>query len=175
MGKKETYIGYGPEQGVADLRKKIATKLYNGLITPDEVFVSDGAKCDILRLQIMFGSKVVSAVQDPSYPVYVDTSVMFGLTGEFDEGSRTYLTYVHIDTQANIHTYIHTYCVHTYCVHTYIHTRTYTQESITVFFSSTTYSFWPLAFFQCDTYQRTPSSIDLYIYLARRTITFSLI
>lgn len=47
----------------ADLRAKISEKLYNGLIKPEEVFVSDGAKCDISRLQIMFGSKVVSAVQ----------------------------------------------------------------------------------------------------------------
>lgn len=47
----------------ADLRAKISEKLYNGLIKPDEVFVSDGAKCDISRLQIMFGSEVVSAVQ----------------------------------------------------------------------------------------------------------------
>lgn len=49
--------------GKADLRAKISEKLYNGLIKPDEVFVSDGAKCDISRLQIMFGSEVVSAVQ----------------------------------------------------------------------------------------------------------------
>lgn len=53
--------------------------LYNDLIDPSEVFVSDGAKCDIMRLQQVFGSKVVSAVQDPSYPVYVDTSVIMGV------------------------------------------------------------------------------------------------
>ena len=58
------------------LREKIASVLYNDLIDPSEVFVSDGAKCDIMRVQQMFGSEVVSAVQDPSYPVYVDTSVM---------------------------------------------------------------------------------------------------
>lgn len=71
LGTKEGYSGYGAENGMAPLREKIATNLYNDLISPDEVFVSDGAKCDIMRLQQMFGSKVTSAVQDPSYPVYV--------------------------------------------------------------------------------------------------------
>lgn len=73
LGTKEGYSGYGAENGQLKLREKIATNLYNDLITPDEVFVSDGAKCDIMRLQQMFGSRVVSAVQDPSYPVYVGT------------------------------------------------------------------------------------------------------
>lgn len=49
------------------------------------MFVSDGAKCDIARLQLMFGQGVVTAVQDPSYPVYVDTSVIMGQTGLIDE------------------------------------------------------------------------------------------
>ena len=67
------------------LREKIATKLYGGRIAPDEVFVSDGAKCDIARLQLMFGQGVVTAAQDPSYPVYVDTAVIMGQTGTIDE------------------------------------------------------------------------------------------
>lgn len=71
LGTKEGYSGYGAENGLQALREKIAKNLYNDLIAPDEVFVSDGAKCDIMRLQQMFGAKVVSAVQDPSYPVYV--------------------------------------------------------------------------------------------------------
>jgi hypothetical protein len=50
-----------------------------------QVFVSDGAKCDIARLQLMFGQGVVTAVQDPSYPVYVDTAVIMGQTGTIDE------------------------------------------------------------------------------------------
>lgn len=90
LGSKEGYTGYGPEQGVAALREKIAEKLYNGLIDPDEVFVSDGAKCDIMRLQQMFGKDVISAVQDPSYPVYVDTSVMMGQTGDQDPDTKQY-------------------------------------------------------------------------------------
>ena len=81
LGTKDGYTGYGAEQGTKELREKIATKLYNSKIDAEEVFVTDGAKCDIARLQMMFGPNVVSAIQDPSYPVYVDTSVMIGQTG----------------------------------------------------------------------------------------------
>lgn len=90
LGAKDTYSGYGAEQGQAGLREKIAEKLYDNKIQPSEVFVSDGAKCDIARLQMMFGDKVTSAVQDPSYPVYVDTSVMMGQTGEMDKDKSQY-------------------------------------------------------------------------------------
>jgi len=90
LGAKETYTGYGAEQGVGALRAKISEALYNGRISPEEVFVSDGSKCDIGRLQMMFGDKVVSAVQDPSYPVYVDTSVMMGQTATMDPESKQY-------------------------------------------------------------------------------------
>jgi len=85
LGTVEGYIGYGAEQGQGLLREKIASVLYKGLIDSSEVFVSDGAKCDIMRVQQMFGNDVVSAVQDPSYPVYVDTSVMMGQTGEVND------------------------------------------------------------------------------------------
>eukprot|EP00635_Sarcinochrysidales_sp_CCMP3193_P008196 CAMPEP_0118888886 /NCGR_PEP_ID=MMETSP1166-20130328/72_1 /TAXON_ID=1104430 /ORGANISM="Chrysoreinhardia sp, Strain CCMP3193" /LENGTH=209 /DNA_ID=CAMNT_0006827463 /DNA_START=66 /DNA_END=691 /DNA_ORIENTATION=+ len=85
LGTSEGYSGYGAEQGNAELRAKIAEYVYGGKVDADEVFVSDGAKCDIARLQLMFGSGVTSAVQDPSYPVYVDTSVMMGQTGEVGE------------------------------------------------------------------------------------------
>jgi hypothetical protein len=90
LGTNEGYTGYGAEQGNNDLRQKIATTLYQDRIAPDEVFVSDGAKCDIMRLQQMFGPYVVSAVQDPSYPVYVDTSVMLGQTGDQNVETRQY-------------------------------------------------------------------------------------
>lgn len=63
LGSKEGYTGYGPEQGVGALRSKIAEVLYAGTISADEVFVSDGSKCDIGRLQMMFGSEVSTAVQ----------------------------------------------------------------------------------------------------------------
>ncbi len=100
LGTKEGYTGYGAEQGTKELREKIATVLYKGLIEPDEVFVSDGAKCDIMRIQQVFGKNVVSAVQDPSYPVYVDTSVMMGQTGEIDPITRQYQNIVYMPCNA---------------------------------------------------------------------------
>lgn len=90
LGTKDGYSGYGAEQGMQALREKIASKLYNGIIDPSEVFVSDGAKPDIMRLQQMFGPGAKSAVQDPSYPVYVDTSVMMGQTGDQNEETSQY-------------------------------------------------------------------------------------
>lgn len=90
LGTVDGYSGYGDGQGQQLLREKIAHVLYNDLIDESEVFVSDGAKCDIMRVQQMFGAKVVSAVQDPSYPVYVDTSVMMGQTGRQDGTTMQY-------------------------------------------------------------------------------------
>lgn len=78
----EGYSGYGDEQGNSALCAKIAEVWYKGMATPDEVFISDGAKCDIARIQTLFGSKVKVAVQDPSYPVYVDGSVIIGAAGK---------------------------------------------------------------------------------------------
>ncbi|OIV94578.1 hypothetical protein TanjilG_25640 [Lupinus angustifolius] len=78
----EGYSGYGAEQGEKPLRSAIASTFYKDLgIDDDDIFVSDGAKCDISRLQIVFGSNVKMAVQDPSYPAYVDSSVIMGQTG----------------------------------------------------------------------------------------------
>lgn len=84
LGSRDNYSGYGDEQGLAELREKIASKIYNGVVLGDEVFVSDGAKPDIGRLQLLFDRDVTVAVQDPSYPVYSDSSVMFGKTGSYD-------------------------------------------------------------------------------------------
>lgn len=81
LGTKEGYSGYGDETGLTELRAKIASVLYNGIVAPEEVFISDGAKCDIGRLQYLFGDGVSVAVQDPAYPVYVDGSVMIGAAG----------------------------------------------------------------------------------------------
>jgi LL-diaminopimelate aminotransferase len=58
--------------------------------------IIDGAKCDIMRLQQMFGPNVISAVQDPSYPVYVDTSVMLGQTGAQNPDTRQYENIVYL-------------------------------------------------------------------------------
>lgn len=76
---KERYIGYGPEQGIEPLRKKIASQLYGNKISSDEVFVSDGAKCDLGRLQVLFGGDITVGVQDPAYPVYIDGSLIQGV------------------------------------------------------------------------------------------------
>lgn len=81
LGTREGYSGYGAEQGQGPLREALANTFYKGLRTADEIFVSDGSKCDISRLQVMFGADHSVAVQDPSYPAYVDTSVMTGMTG----------------------------------------------------------------------------------------------
>lgn len=80
LGTAEGYTGYGPEQGHNDLRKKIASVLYSKAnITPDDVFISDGIKCDIGRLQQLFGADITIIVQDPAYPVYIDGSLIEGV------------------------------------------------------------------------------------------------
>ncbi len=79
LGTRKGYTGYGPEQGMAELRKKIASTIYFNSVQPEEVFVSDGAKCDIGRLQMLFGSQVSIAVQDPAYPVYIEGSLIQGV------------------------------------------------------------------------------------------------
>lgn len=90
----EGYSGYGDEQGNSALRAKIAEVWYKGMATPDEVFISDGAKCDIARIQTLFGSKVKVAVQDPSYPVYVDGSVIIGAAGKNTGKGYKVVTYM---------------------------------------------------------------------------------
>ena len=79
LGTTEGYSGYGPEQGMEELKNKIASHFYPGKIKPEEIFISDGAKCDIGRLQTLFGYHVSIAVQDPAYPVYVDGSLLHGV------------------------------------------------------------------------------------------------
>ncbi len=84
LGHRETFHGYGPEQGYEFLRQAIAENDYRsrGLaIADDEIFVSDGSKCDCGAILDIFGSDNRIAVMDPVYPVYVDTNVMAGHTG----------------------------------------------------------------------------------------------
>lgn len=90
LGTPEGYSGYGPEQGMPKLRERIADVFYGGRIDSSEVYVSDGAKCDVGRLQILFGSQCRCAVQDPSYPVYVDSGVIMGQTDGWDEESSRF-------------------------------------------------------------------------------------
>ncbi|MFI3256670.1 MAG: LL-diaminopimelate aminotransferase [Spirochaetales bacterium] len=96
LGTSEGYSGYGDEQGSSALRQKIADVFYKGMADADEVFISDGAKCDIGRIQTLFGSKVSVAVQDPAYPVYVDGSVLIGAAGAMSKENATYegITYM---------------------------------------------------------------------------------
>ncbi len=96
LGTKEGYSGYGDDAGLMSLRVKIAEVLYKGMVSADEVFISDGAKCDIGRLQYLFGALTPVAVQDPAYPVYVDGSVMIGSAGAVAPGTTGYagITYM---------------------------------------------------------------------------------
>ena len=85
LGDRNTFRGYGPEQGYAFLREAITANAYAPLgcdISPDEVFISDGSKCDTGNVLEIFGPGNVIAITDPVYPVYVDTNVMIGNTGE---------------------------------------------------------------------------------------------
>jgi hypothetical protein len=86
MSRRETFHGYGPEQGYDFLREAIAENDYGSLgIAADEIFVSDGSKCDGGNILDIFGEGNKIAVTDPVYPIYVDTNVMAGHTGEADE------------------------------------------------------------------------------------------
>ena len=85
MSATATFKGYGPEQGYDFLREAIAKYDYQDRgadIHADEIFVSDGSKCDTGNILEIFGQNNIIAIQDPAYPVYVDTSVMAGRTGE---------------------------------------------------------------------------------------------
>lgn len=79
LSTKSGYHGYGPDYGEWELRSAIAQKFYKSLdVSPQEVYISDGAKCDIARIQALFGGNVAVSVQDPAYPVYVDGSIIAG-------------------------------------------------------------------------------------------------
>ncbi|MDR2476395.1 MAG: LL-diaminopimelate aminotransferase [Treponema sp.] len=80
LATRDGYSGY-QDEGLPELREKISSVFYRGNFGVDEVFISDGAKCDIGRLQVLFGADINIAVQDPTYPVYVDGSVMAGAAG----------------------------------------------------------------------------------------------
>lgn len=100
LGTREGYSGYGDETGNTPLREAIARVLYGGIVSSDEVFVSDGAKCDIGRLQYLFGPETKVAVQDPAYPVYVDGSVMVGAAGAVPPGGTGYAGIVYMPCTA---------------------------------------------------------------------------
>jgi LL-diaminopimelate aminotransferase len=90
MARKESFKGYGPEQGYDFLLTAVAEhyRSQGAQVAADEVFVSDGSKCDTANIQEIFATDNVVAVTDPVYPVYVDSSVMTGRTGGIDEKGR---------------------------------------------------------------------------------------
>jgi LL-diaminopimelate aminotransferase len=96
MGKAETFKGYGPEQGYDFLLNAISAhfKSQGAEVAPDEIFVSDGSKCDTANIQEIFDVDNVVAVTDPVYPVYVDTNVMAGRTGHAEGGRYGKLVYM---------------------------------------------------------------------------------
>lgn len=93
MGKAETFHGYAPDLGYEFLRKAIVENDYKARgceIEADEIFVSDGAKCDSSNIQEIFAADSKIAVCDPVYPVYVDSNVMAGRTGVYDAKAETW-------------------------------------------------------------------------------------
>ena len=105
MGTKDGFKGYGPEQGYSWLREKISEHdfISRGCqISPEEIFVSDGSKCDSSNILDILGKDNSIAVTDPVYPVYVDSNVMTGRTGDsLENGTYQGLTYLAINEGNN--------------------------------------------------------------------------
>lgn len=103
MGHAETFRGYAPDLGYEFLRNAIADNDYKARgcdISADEIFVSDGAKCDSGNIQEIFGLDNRVAVCDPVYPVYVDSNVMAGRTGVYDKGKETWSNVIYMPCTA---------------------------------------------------------------------------
>ena len=97
MAEDASFRGYGPEQGYPFLREKIALNDFQSCgadIAPDEIFVSDGAKCDTGNIQEIFANDIRVAIPDPVYPVYLDTNVMAGRTGSHSDGRYSGIVYL---------------------------------------------------------------------------------
>ena len=97
MARDETFRGYGPDQGYDFLREAAVRVEFHPRgteITADDIFISDGAKCDTGNIQELFSPDATVAVQDPVYPVYVDTNVMAGRTGAYVDGRYEGLVYL---------------------------------------------------------------------------------
>jgi LL-diaminopimelate aminotransferase len=97
MANDSSFRGYGPEQGYDFLREKIAVEDFKSRgtdIQPDEIFISDGAKCDSGNIQELFSNDIKVAIPDPVYPVYLDTNVMAGRSGFYKDGRYEGITYL---------------------------------------------------------------------------------
>lgn len=104
MGHAETFKGYAPDLGYEFLRNAIAKNDYQALgcdIAADEIFVSDGAKCDSGNIQEIFSLDNKIAVCDPVYPVYVDSNVMAGRTGVYDAARETWSDVIYMPCLAD--------------------------------------------------------------------------
>ena len=103
MGNASTFHGYAPDLGYEFLRKAIAEKDFQARgcqISPDEIFVSDGAKSDSANIQEIFAADSRIAVCDPVYPVYVDSNVMAGRTGTYDAAAETWSDVIYMPCTA---------------------------------------------------------------------------
>ena len=103
QGTQEGFRGYGPEQGYDFLRKAIVENDYKSRgieIEEDEIFVSDGAKCDCGNIVDIFAQDNKVAITDPVYPVYLDTNVMSGRSGKWDEDKNIYENIVYLPVTA---------------------------------------------------------------------------
>ena len=103
MAHKETFHGYAPDLGYDFLRNAIANQDYKARgcqIEADEIFISDGAKCECGNIQEIFAESSRIAVCDPVYPVYVDSNVMAGRTGEYDSASGTWSRVIYMPCTA---------------------------------------------------------------------------
>lgn len=106
MGEKETFHGYAPDLGYGFLRETIAKEDYTARgceISPDEIFVSDGAKSDCGNIQEIFDESCRIAVCDPVYPVYVDSNAMAGRTGEYEEEAGKWSNVIYMPCTAENH------------------------------------------------------------------------
>ena len=104
MADAATFHGYAPDLGYEFLRKAIAENDFKARgcdISPDEIFVSDGAKCDSSNIQEIFGLDNKIAVCDPVYPVYVDSNVMAGRTGTYDKETGTWSDVIYMPCTAD--------------------------------------------------------------------------
>lgn len=104
MSEESTFRGYGPEQGYEFLREAIAKNDFQARgadISADEIFVSDGAKCDTGNIQELFSTDAKIAIPDPVYPVYLDTNVMAGRTGTYADGRYQGIVYLDSTRQNN--------------------------------------------------------------------------
>ncbi|MCK5096569.1 MAG: LL-diaminopimelate aminotransferase, partial [Desulfobacteraceae bacterium] len=104
MAQEKTFRGYGPYGGYSFLREIISKEDFQkrgAAISPDEIFVSDGSKCDTANFQELFDNDIKIAIPDPVYPVYLDSNVMAGRTGTYENGRYQGIHYLECTKENN--------------------------------------------------------------------------